>query len=399
MSAGVRILPCILLYCLTCAPVFAQYEPDSPSDLWARALVDFRLAHGGPAPAYTDRGFGKLRYGGTADMERSTHLGLSQLALQLGAVLPWDIRAQVQLNVQPDIAAGYQPWVIEAVLRREWGEPRLGWAVQSGVMNAPFSLENGGPAWSPEMTVSDSALNSWIWEDINLAGVESEIWARTGAGLRLGALVGAGYGGDQIGRLLALRGWVMGDTLGGINGDLALPGRSERTDIFNEQDHRPALYAWLSLGDAQKVGALKFGYLDNRGDESRTGVWHTHFSVSGFELHPGAQLDVTVQYLEGVARVRSPPNDSAVSAYYGLVSWHFRAHRVSFRYDAFRVHDLDGGPSTSERGHALTAAYLLQIGLRSRIALEHIWMNSHRAGAGSLNPSPDGWQISYRFRY
>jgi hypothetical protein len=42
---------------------------------------------------------------------------------------------------------------------------------------------------------------------------------------------------------------------------------------------------------------------------------------------------------------------------------------------------------------------MVQFGLRHRIALERIWMNSHREVTGSLNPTPDGWQVSYRFRY
>jgi hypothetical protein len=39
------------------------------------------------------------------------------------------------------------------------------------------------------------------------------------------------------------------------------------------------------------------------------------------------------------------------------------------------------------------------VGLRHRIAFEYIWMNSHRLINGPLNPTPDGWQMSYRFRY
>jgi hypothetical protein len=90
-----------------------------------------------------------------------------------------------------------------------------------------------------------------------------------------------------------------------------------------------------------------------------------------------------------------------MSAYYALISYHYRQQRFSFRYDSFRVHDLDGGapPSTSEHGHAITAAYLIQVGLRNRFALEYIWMSSHRDALGPLNPTPDGWQLSYRFRY
>jgi hypothetical protein len=398
-----RLLSRVLLCCcLFSPPAHAQYAVEPDSSVWLRALLDVRLVGGGPAPSWTEGGPGKMRYGGSvsdAGFQRATRLVLSQAALQVGASLPWDVRAQAQVNIEPKIAVDYRPWLIEAILRKEWGDANRGWGTQMGVMNVPFSLENTGPAWSPEFTISASALNSWLWEDINLAGVEGESWYVTSSGVRLGALVGAGYGGDQIGRLLALRGWVVGDTLGGINGDLALPARGARTAIFSERDQRPALYSWLSVGDEAQIAAVKLGILDNRGDESEPHVWHTHFTTLGLVLHPYPRVDLLAQYLDGATRVQSPPNDSAMSAFYVLLSYHYTRQRLSLRYDSFRVHDLEGSPSTSEHGHAVTAAYLIQVGLRNRIALEYVWMNSHRDATGPLNPTPDGWQLSYRIRY
>jgi hypothetical protein len=400
-SILVRYGWCIFLCCAFAPPALAQYDVDQPSDVWLRALVDVRLAGGGPAPSWTDHGSGKLRYGGSAEsFGRATRLALSQAALQVGASLPWDIRTQVQVNIEPDIADGYRPWLVEATLRKEWGEEKRGWGAQSGVMGVPFSLENVGPAWTPEFTISASALDSWLWEDMSVAGIEGEWWRTSRSGFRFDALFGAGYGGDQIGRILALRGWVMGDTIAGINGDLALPGRPDRTDIFNERDHKPTVYGWLSVEDPRQIASLKVGLLNNEGDESARSVWHTHFTTVGLVLHPLAHVDLLAQFLDGAARVNTPPNDSSMSAWYLLVSYHYRQQRLSFRYDSFRVRDLDGGaPSTNEHGHALTAAYLIQVGLRNRFALEYIWMSSHRDAMGPLNPTPDGWQLSYRFRY
>lgn len=402
----VRVLNswCLLLLCVALSsPALAQYEVDTQKGVWLRALLDVRVVHGGPAPSWTDHGPGKMRYGGsnTADgFESATAIVLSQAALQLGASLPWSLRAQLQMNVEPDAADGYHPWLVEAILRREWGNGEHGWGAQAGLANVPFSLEHSGPAWTPEYTISASALNSWLWEDISLLGAEGEWWHTTDGGLRLGALIGAGYGGDQIGRLLALRGWAMGDVIGGANGDLALPNGNQRTDIFVERDHRPALYSWLSLADEGETAALKLGVFDNLGNEDHSGVWHTRFSTVALLFHLPARVDVLAQYLDGTARVRTPPNSSAVSAYYVLVSHHFQTQRLSVRYDSFRVHDLDGGPSsTNERGHAVTAAYTTQIGLRWQVALEYIWMSSHRDLTGTLNPTPDGWQMSLRFRY
>ena len=402
MSPAIARTGCLIICGALASQAFAQYEVEADKPVWLRALVDVRLERAGPAPSWTDHGPGTLRFGGSAinGFQRSTRLALAQLAVQVGATLPWDLRAQAQVDVQPDIADSYRPWLIEAILRKEWGTADRGWGVQAGVMNTPFSLENVGPAWTPAFTISSSALNSWIWEDISLAGLEGEWWRTTDSGLKLDALVGAGYGGDQIGRLLALRGWVIGDTQGGINGNLALPGRPDRTDIFSERDHQPALYGWLSVGDAGEVASLKFGYMDNEGNESDTSVWHTHFSTVGLVLHPYSHIDLITQYLDGVARVRAPPNSSSMSAAYVLLSPHYNRHRVSIRYDVFRVHDLEHSPvSTSEHGDAVTASYLVQVGLRHRVAFEYVWMHSQRLANAPLNPTPDGWQISYRFRY
>lgn len=381
---------------------WAQYDVEEEERIWLRALLDVRLARGGAAPSWTDHGPGKARYGGKSTdlgFERVTRLAMAQLALEMGAALPWDMRAQIQLNVQPDIADDYNPWLIEALLRKEWGAAENGWGLQAGVMNVPFSLEHVGPAWSPDFTVSASALNTWLWEEINLAGVEGEWWHVTRGGLRLGTLIGAGYGPDQLGRLVALRGWTLGDGLSGLNSDLPLPQPDRRTDIFDERDDRPAAYGWLTVADERERAALRLGYFDNMGDQSKGGAWDTRFATVGAIIHPHPRIDFLVQYLRGEAHVRDTSNDSSLRAYYVLLSHHYGRHRLSVRYDEFRVEDLDGGNPTRESGDGVTVAWFCQFGLRHRIAFEYMWLNSDRPGSATPQPSQDGWQLSYRFRY
>ncbi len=402
MPRGFAFTIQLLFACCGLVPLaaHAQYEVDEENSVWLRALIDVRVARGPEFPSWTDGGPGKLRYGGRsrdAGFEHVTRLELSQLALQFGASLPWGIRAQAQANVQPDLADDYEPWLVEAFLRREWGQ-ESGWGLQAGLAGNPFSLEHVGPAWTPEYTLSASALDNWLWEEISVAGIEGEWWHQGERGPRLGIVLGAGYGPDQLGRLLALRGWVIGDGLSGLNGDLPLPNGT-RTEIFDERDDRPAAYALVTIGDPGERGALKAGYFDNRGDQNADGSWNTHFTTVGAVLHPLENLDVVAQYLRGTALVRDTTNDSSLRAYYVLLSYRHRAHRATVRYDRFRVNDLDGGNSTAERGDGITAGYALEWGLRQRIAVEYTWLDSRRPSSAQSERSHDGWQLSYRFRY
>ena len=403
-------LACLLLLG-ACSPAWAQYETsdfdvEQADRVWLRALLDVRLAHGGPASSWTDSGAGKLRYGGhqvgsgaDARFERKPRLALSQLAIEVGATLPGDIRAQAQINIEPDIAASAEPWLIEAILRKDWGKADIGFSLQGGVMNLPVSLEHVGPAWSPEFTITPSALNSWLWEDASLAGLEGEWWYETPSGVHVGALLGAGYGPDRMARLLAVRGWAMGDGISGINSDLPLPRRTDRQRVFDERDHRPAVYSMFTLSDARDIASLKIGHFDNLGDQRTDGVWHTRFTTVGITLHPHSSIDVLAQYLDGEAYVAAPDNDSHLNAWYALVSWHHARQRFTVRYDSFRIRDTDGGPNTRDNGDAVTVSWQWQWRLRHRVAFEHIWLNSRRPADKYNEPTPDGWQIGYRYRY
>jgi hypothetical protein len=405
-ASGLRMSSASILPLLVCCGLVsnvaqAQYEVDEENSVWIRALIDVRVAQGQAAPSWTDHGPGKTRYGGRvtdAGFERVTRVALSQFALQVGATLPWGVRAQAQANVQPDLADGYEPWLIEAFLRREWSGETNGWALQAGLTGSPFSLEHSGPAWTPEYSLSASALNSWLWEEISVAGIEAEWWRAAESGPRLGIVVGAGYGPDQLARLLALRGWVVGDGLSGVGAELPLPNGT-RTEIFDERDDRPAAYTLVTIGDRGERASLKAGYFDNRGDQNSTGVWHTRFSSVGTVLHPLPSMDFVAQYLRGKAFVRDTTNDSELRAFYVLLSQRYKAHRFSVRYDEFEIEDLDGGNSTRETGDAVTAAYAWEWGLRQRIAVEYTWLSSNRPASVPAERTHDGWQVSYRFRY
>ena len=375
-------------------------EPERPLRL--RALLDTRIVHTGRDLSWTDHGPGKTRYGGNPNGDgssRDTRLVLSHLAVEVGGSLPFGLvpRAQVELETDADMST--RPLLIEAFLRREWGGSAHGFGVQAGTMNPPLSLEHTGPAWTPAYTLTPSALGTWQWEEMRSTGIEAEWWRRLGDRIRVDVLAGLGFGSDAMGALLAQRGWVLSDYLAGVNVELPLPQRGRTTDVFDERDHRPAVYARALVADRQETVALHVGYFDNLADQDPSGGWSTRFGTVGAVVRPVPHVTFVTQYLEGETATRVNHFDSAFRAVYALVSLDWKRHRFTARYDFFRADDRDGPPITREEGQALTFAYLLEIGLRHRVGIEYLRVTSHRPATGFDDPSDGGWQFSYRYRF
>lgn len=381
---------------------WGQYEVEQESPVWLRGLLDVRVARSGRASSWTDRGPGKSRYGGRLTVggnERVTRFSFAQLALEVGATLPWEVSAHAQVNWEPDSYNDDRPLLIEAFLRKEWGKWEGGWGLQLGVMNAPFSLEHTGPAVTPLYTLTPSALSTWVWEEGRVVGAAVNWWRVLSNGVRFSLLFGSGFGPDQMGRLLAVRGWVLSDALSGVNSGLPLPVQNVAMSVFDERDHRPALYSVATLTTEQETLSLRLGYFDNLGDQGTAEVWETRFGTAGVILRPIGRLELLAQYMQGVAMVRDAANDIGFNGFYALASFGYRSHRASVRYDRFRTSDRDEAPFFREHGDGVTLAYFFEFGLHHRVGFEYMFLHSRRPILAPGDPSDGGWQLSYRFRY
>jgi hypothetical protein len=378
-----------------------DYAMESESPLRLRGLLDTRVVHGSRDLGWTDRGPGKSRYGGNPNGDgpsRDTRVVLSHLALEIGGSLPFGIVPRAQIELETDADSSTRPLLIETFLRREWGTAGHGFGVQAGTMNPPLSLEHSGPAWTPAYTLTPSALGTWQWEEMRSTGIEGEWWRRFGE-LKLDLIAGAGFGSDNMGALLAQRGWVLSDYVAGVNVELPLPTRGRTTAVFDERDRRPAVHLRAVLADRRETAQLQLGYFDNLAEQERSGGWATRFGTVGALVRPLPHVTFATQYMEGETRTQVNAFDSAFRSVYALLSLDYRRHRVTARYDFFRVDDHDGPPITREHGWALTFAYLVEVGLRHRFGIEYLHLWSHRAATGFDDPSDGGWQFSYRFRY
>lgn len=367
-------------------------------------LLDVRYAHTDETRSGLDGGQGKLRYGagvnGRADLVR-----LSQISLLLDAEVTPVLTAHIHVNAdaEPDEAGlRARADLVEAfVLYRPELSPRVRLRLKGGAFFPPVSLEHEGPAWTSPYTITGSAANSWIGEEVRTVGAEATVVLKSDRDeIRL---TGAGFGSnDPAGTLLAWRGWAIHDRQTGFGDRLSYPEvpgmgpglpfalNARWVEPLVEVDGRVGWYAGAAVKRAGVYEARALRY-DNRGLQTvfdgKQYAWMTRFNSFGLRLELPGRVHVLGQYMEGDTHMgRTPAGDEAVVvpfyAVYGLVSVPVRRHRFSVRYDWFRTEDedvLSGLDPNGEDGTAWTACYAFEATKGVRLAAEVIRVESDRA--------------------
>ncbi|MEM1140823.1 MAG: outer membrane beta-barrel protein [Pseudomonadota bacterium] len=320
--------------------------------------IDLRAAYSDADREWLDGGFSKTRYGSVDGEGTDAELAEATLLWTPTFSSSWSGHFHVQAG--PDQGSALGP--VETFIRYRT-LPKAGWrlSARAGRYYPLVSLEHDGPAWGLTRTLTPSAINSWIGEEVAITGVEARAAKRFGAhhlDLRLG---GFGYN-DTAGTLLAYRGWALHDiktTAGGrflIPDDDArralIPLQAERTKPFKEVDGRVGVTLTAKWQYTDRITLLATGY-DNRGDplELKDGQysWATRFANGGLKVRLTDETEFLAQAMIGETAMG--PRSSATgwrlydveySSAYGLVN-----HQLSENQNlAVRVEYFE----TNERG-------------------------------------------------
>jgi hypothetical protein len=232
--------------------------------------------------------------------------------------------------------------VVEAWLDQnlERGDHRL--RFMEGAFFLPGSRENVDALWESPYTISSSALNSWMGEELRPIGVDAAYTFR-----RRWTVAATAYrGNDTFGSLPAVRGWALHDrwTLLGEH----VPVDDEYfTSVSAENDGR---IGWAARGrwntDRLTVQVMR---IDNRADALEYGDlvnWLTRFDIASVDVTQGDWTFVAegghgfTDVIDHGTRYRVP-----LSTGYVMVSRRFPSSRASVRAETY-----DGG-------NAVTAAY------------------------------------------
>ncbi len=358
--------------------------------------LDLRAVASDGQRSYLNGGLGKLRFDGDHD-----GLRLGQLRLAARGPLTDTIGYTVELAAWGD-HDDLPIDLLEAVL--DWRPlPSSLWRSEFrlGAFYAPISLENRMRGWRNPYTISSSAINTWVGEELRTIGAEYNLdWlgALEGHGLSAG-ITGAVFGfNDPAGIVLAVRGWSLHDrqsTLFGRVGRYQQGFVDGRTLFYSDLDKRVGVYggATLNWRGLLELRALRY---DNRGDPSvraaaiRDWAWDTRFNSVGARLTPDAHWTFVWQGMKGITEAQSPVTSWRFDSQFLLASFSTGPHRLSVRRDRFSTeHYLSSlGFANSDEGTAWTAAYGYEFSARWSLMAEGLWIRSRLPLRVALGATP-----------
>jgi hypothetical protein len=351
----------------------ALSSPDWEAD------VDVRLVSSDGERSVTNGGLGTLRYD---DTQSSLRLGRARFAVSeaLGEVWSahfdasyWGDRDRNPVDLT-EAYLQFRPYPFSGGFR---------FRLEAGAFYAPISLENRSAGWESPYTLSYSAINTWLGQELRTIGAEGQIdWLGTHTGHAFDlALTGGVFGwNDPAGVVIASRGFSLSDRQTTLFGRVGAShsGPLQPMTLFGEIDHRAGFYTGVEARYFDRV-VVRVLHYDNRGDPaafdaaSRNFAWNTHFNAAGVRAESGNGWTAVAQYVDGETAIAPSSGYLAwpFKARYGMVSREIGHHRISVRYDSFVVNsesmDDDG---TAQRGHAWTAAYVFEPDNRWRFTLE-----------------------------
>src|SRR6478672_1337737 len=156
----------------------------SPDTLTGAA--DIRLVAADGEESWTSGGFGKLRFDGDRDRDWRVTPALGEAALVWQPRLGWTLSGTVVGLIQ-DVGGNPQTGLSEAYLSwKPMASGKLRLAARAGLMWPPLSLEYFVTEWAATETITPSAINSWLGEEVKVGGLEATgSWPLAGGRLAL----------------------------------------------------------------------------------------------------------------------------------------------------------------------------------------------------------------------
>jgi len=330
--------------------------------------VDLRAVSSDATTSRLNGGLGTLRYDAQHDGLRLGYVRLGyrgELAPTVRVVAEAVAYGDHDVNAL-DLTEAYADW-------RPFPSGAWRSRVKVGAFYPEISLENRMRGWRSPYTLTYSAVNTWIGEELRTIGGEYSLdWLglANGHSWEASASVAAFGWNDPAGTVLATRGWGMTDRQGTLFGRFANGGQpfGSRTVFYDDLDKRPGYYAsgvlkWRGLLELRALHYDNRARLGVEAPQIRDATWLTRFESVGLRLTPSEHLTLVGQWLHGRTFEDQLPNRNAWSyaGSFALASWKQGPWRWSARWDRFDVRQTESSFEylpflTASDGHAWTAS-------------------------------------------
>ncbi len=295
---------------------------------------------------------------------------------------------------------------------------------RAGLFWPPISQEHGGPTWAVTDSITPSAINSWIGEEVKVAGAEYSFNLMFDYGGELGATFGLFGFNDTSGTLLTFRGWGLHDLKSSYGNDFGLPApltpfmrtkQAPLTTPLLEIDDKVGYYAridWRPVGNV----SLNLLYYDNLANpmavtgavpQEKQWGWDTRFWNAGASVKLNDQWRMKGQALKGSTLMGfSTPQiwiDVDFESAYLMVSRTFGDKVLSSRVDYFETTDnswknLD---NNAEHGMAAMVAWRQPLNEHVQWLIEgqQVWSTRADRARFRVAPSQSQTVISSALRF
>jgi hypothetical protein len=359
------------------------------------AWLDVRAVTADGEKAWLNNGFGKLRYGDESKLD------LAQAAVN------W--KPRFADTVTGYVLAQYTPgtlteWGVSEAFVKWKPVPTNDWrySVRLGQMFPPVSMEHDGPGWSVSRTLTPSAINSWIGEEVLADALEGSVQTTVG-GHTLGVTAALFTGNDTSATILTWRGWALHDIASDRDTRLPLPDDDEQgwykklgdanqdpyTEPLAEVDGHMGDYVRLDWRPPAPV-AVNFEYYANNADPQvlrhKQWGWDTRFYNLGLTARLSPKDELLSQYMTGSTRMgwqmgRVWAFDMDFDSAYVLLSHALDGGaKLTGRVDYFAAKDFSmrAVDDNMEKGYSATLAYIRPVNAHMDFAVEGVTVASNR---------------------
>ncbi|MCJ8277945.1 MAG: hypothetical protein HRT44_06505 [Bdellovibrionales bacterium] len=378
--------------------------------------IDVRASRTGHHKSWDEGGRAVVGDGTKQNGDSSFYFTLPRASLVADITYENESVAFIQFNVDDHANNGTETFtsgLFEAYLKLRPLKNTNYWkdtVYKVGMFVPPVSLEHDQTAWSTEYTVTPSAINTWVGEELKVLGIEEDYEFELSSWHKIRTQFAVFTSNDPMGGTLAWRGWAFhdyqlkaGDRLFFRDPDSGVAPPSDWGFPLKEVDGRPAVYGKLrySYGDSFLFDVFHYqnfaeeSELDSVGDYA----WKSRFTNLGMKWNFLPSWTLLSQLLWGESSMGFSQTVNYVAidfvSWYAMINYQTGKHSFTGRYDDFRVFDTDlVNDDNNQKGWAATAAYRYNCSDFHSISVEYLHAYSLRVG-GTPDPLTDAYDDQF----